>query len=61
MQILIVSSSFIEGMTIESEGILGLYIVLLNNYFDVVVSIITRFRNLIIKRVIDLQAGNKCN
>ncbi|WP_440956360.1 hypothetical protein ACSAZK_05370 [Methanosarcina sp. Mfa9] len=48
-------------MTIESEGIPGLYIVLLNNYFDLVVSIITQIRNFVFKRSIGLKAKNKCN
>ncbi len=48
-------------MTIESEGILGLYIVLLNNYFDAVGSIKTRYRNFVIKSFIDLKVGNRCN
>ena len=46
-------------MTIESEGIPGLYIVLLNNYFDVVGSIINRVRNFVFKRSIRLKAKNK--
>jgi hypothetical protein len=46
-------------MTIESKGIPGLYIVLLNNYFDVVGFIINKVRNFVFKRSIRLKAKNK--